>query len=148
MTPVPPTEQEKLFIRVVKLSTAFSLGCMAAFLHSVREVNPKLRFEVSWLTGIWFLAGAGFSRLLWKLLPLETARRDAPASVTKGKMLRAVLLSLVMTVGLVAAFAYGLKDVAREKLPEIAVGTTLALAFLTTAGGMLFAVGRYFERDR
>lgn len=147
MNPKKAGDSNRLFIRVVKFSTAFSLGLMAAFLHSLRELNPSLRFEVSWVTALWFAVGAAFSRFFWKLLPLESGGQADAGGSPDGKAARAVVLTLVMAGGLVAGFVYALKDVAREKVPEFVIGTTLALVFLGAAGGLIYSVGRYFDSE-
>ena len=41
------TNSERGLHRVIQFSSAFSLGLMAAFLYSVKQVTPELRCELS-----------------------------------------------------------------------------------------------------
>ena len=54
---------ERGLLRVIRFSSAFSLGLMAALLFSVKQVTADLRCEPSVGSGIAFMVGAIFSWL-------------------------------------------------------------------------------------
>ncbi|HKS35566.1 MAG TPA: hypothetical protein VJW76_00150, partial [Verrucomicrobiae bacterium] len=60
------TSDDRL-LRLIQFSSAFSLGLMAAFLYSVKQVTPELRCELSVGTGIAFVAGAAFSWAFFRI---------------------------------------------------------------------------------
>src|SRR5258706_11737739 len=68
MDPHKPTKDEQDFVRVVKFATAFSLGVMAAFLFSLKQVHPAIRLDFTLGTVLAFLITAVFSWLFCGVL--------------------------------------------------------------------------------
>jgi len=133
-------------LRVIRFSSAFSLGLMAALLFSVKQVTPDLRCELSAGSGIAFLVGATFSWLFWRVVFKMDSKRTGPG---KRRVLFAatVALSVLLSLATVAAFAFALKGVGNEKLREIIQGTLLAVFALSGVGFLLWRIARFLESD-
>ena len=132
-------------LRVIRFSSALSLGLMAALLFSVKQVTPDLRCELSAGSGIAFLVGATFSWLFWRVV----FKVDKPGKRT-GPGKRRVLfaaLSVLLSLATVAAFVFALKGVGNEKLREIIQGTLLAVFALAGVGFLLWRIARFLESD-
>jgi high-affinity Fe2+/Pb2+ permease len=139
-------------LRLIQFSSAFSLGLMAAFLYSVKQVTPELRCELSAGTGIAFIAGAVFSRVFFRIaLKLEDsgARSIEAGGVFRRRVRRRsfLALSVVLSLATAGAFAFALRGVEDDKLMEIVQGTVIALFALAGVGALLWRVARFLEKD-
>ena len=121
------------FARLMQLAVSVSLGFMAAFLWSLKQINPQVRFEVSFDTFAAFLVAGGVSWFIW-----PTAAR------ARRRFLTFAAAVLLLTAG---AFAYGVKDVSGAKLRDVAIGATLAVVALSVLGFALWLVSRFLEQD-
>lgn len=131
----PKTERQ--IARVMQLSVAVSLGFMAAFFWSLKQVNSHVRFEVSPGTGIAFLATAAISWQAWPMVAREQRR-------ARRHFLLFAVGVVVLTAG---AFIYGVKDVSREKMRDVAIGAALAALALSVLGLAIWRVGKFLEKD-
>ncbi len=136
-TDAEPVLQENL-LSVVKYSSAFSLGTLAAFLCSIREVNPHVRFGLSFLTVLAFILGAALSWALWRTV------LDSGAQTRRNHVFFA-FLSAIMVLGTVASYLIALASVPSRRLHEIMTGATAAVIVLTLLGILFWRVTRCFE---
>ena len=137
MNRTDPAKSKRQFARLVQGSIALSLGAMAAFLWSLKQVNPRTRFEFSTGTVIAFFIAAAASWSVWQVI--ARGGRQARFSFAT--------FALVITALTVAAFAYGVKDVSRQKIHEVAIGAVLAILALSILGMALWRVVRFLEHD-
>ena len=152
MKDVPDANQRGL-VRVVQFSSAFSLGLMAAFLYSVKQVTPELRCELSVGTGMAFLAGAAFS---WAFLRIAFKLDDSGAGSAgrgrqfgrSGRRRLFLALSVILSLATAATFAFALRGVANDKLMEVVQGSVIAVIALSGVGFLLWQTARFLERDR
>lgn len=126
-------------IRVVQFSSAVGLGFMAAFLYSIKQVTPELKWEVSPGTIVAFVGGAAFSWLFWRVV--------FRGNVSLRQRIWFVALSALLGLGTLAAFAFALRGVGNEKLLEVVQGTVLAFLALAGIGLLFWKVARYLEAD-
>ena len=131
--------------RVIKFSSALGLGLMAAFLYSIKQVTPELRYEISVGTGVSFAAAAALSWAFWRLVFGKT--NSSENGLSKPRKRWFIILSVFLTVATFAPFVYTLKGVANEKMVEIAEGTALALLALGGVGFLLWKAARFLEND-
>ena len=131
--------------RVIKCSSAVALGLMAAFLYSIKQVTPELRYEISLGTGISFVAAAALSWAFWRLVfgKPNSSENDLP----KRRKRWFIILSIFLTVATLAPFVYALKGVGNQKVVEIAEGTALAVLALGGVGFLLWKAARFLEND-
>jgi H+/Cl- antiporter ClcA len=136
---------DRNLIRVVKFSSGFGLGTMAAFLYSVKQVNPVLRYEISGGTGVSFALAVALSWAFWRLVFGRQNDLNARVSTIRRRWLW--LLSLVLVLCTVAPFVYALKGVGNDKAKDIAEGTAIALVALGGVGFLFWRVTRYLKAD-
>ncbi|PYK98981.1 MAG: hypothetical protein DME19_10400 [Verrucomicrobia bacterium] len=132
-------------LRVIRFSSAVSLGLMAAFLFSVKQVTPDLKCEFSVGSGVAFLAGMAFSWLFWRVV-FKEAKTGKTAGRRKGRAWFAAL-SVLLSLASGGAFAFALKGVGNEKLMEILQGTVIALFALSGVGFLFWQAIRFLEND-
>jgi hypothetical protein len=70
--PNPLADQKFYFITA--LSTALALGCMLAFLISLRDIRNDLSFDFSYKTILMFIVGAVLGWGFWAWVRKITAR--------------------------------------------------------------------------
>jgi high-affinity Fe2+/Pb2+ permease len=136
-------KNDRDFYRVVQVSSALGLGIVAAFLYSIREVNPSIRFEFSIGSIVAFLLAAAASWIFWRNLPLRSGE-SAPAGSKRRWLL---LATTVLVVGMVGFFAYGLRNVSGHKLREIVEGTLLAVALVGFLSWVVWKLFRLIQSD-
>ena|SRR5690348_8263064 len=147
------TAFDRKLVWVVQLSSALSLGTLAALIYSVQSVTPRIEFRLSGATLGAFALAAAASVVFWHLVfklsnaPDEGSAPGIEGRTDKRRRLGLTLLSFGFAIALLTAFAYPLKDFSREKISEIGKGSFLALAFLTVLGVLFWRVVRYLERD-
>lgn len=127
-------------LRVIQACVALSVGLMFAFLASVREVNPAIRFEFSTGTLAGFGVGAALSWFAWQLIFLTRYQ-------TRLRVWGLIAFSALLVLATLGAFAYAVKDVSPDRLKDIAVGTGLAACFLGVLGLLFWRVTRSLKRD-
>jgi cytochrome bd-type quinol oxidase subunit 2 len=125
---------------------------MAAFLYSVKQVMPDLRYELSAGSGIAFVLGAAFSwlllRLAFKLDDSSAGRVEAGGFFgIRGRRRLFLGLSVLLSLATAGAFALALKGVGNEQLLEVVQGTVIALFALCGVGFLLWRCARFLEKD-
>lgn len=120
---------------VMKFATGLSLGAMAAFLCSIREVNPHLQFAFGTVSVLAFFLGAGLSWALWRAV----LSPDDP-----GARFWFAFLSGVLVFGTFAGYAYALASLSSGRLREMVIGTIAAVATLSLLGMLFWKIARAF----
>ena len=139
-------------LRVIQLTSAFSLGLMAAFLYSVKQVTPELRCELTAASGIAFVIGATFSWVFWRIVLKrddsgeEDGKTGSPIR-RRGRHRMILALSILLSLATIAAFAFALKGIGNDKLLEIVQGTVIAVFALCGIGFLLWQTARFLEKD-
>jgi hypothetical protein len=140
MTPPPKSELD--FLRLVQWSGAGCLGLTAAFIESLKSVNPTVRFELSFFTVLafalvtgaaWYVAERVFFRAL-------LAGRRPPVKLAVG-------FTALLTLGTLAGFVLALRGVSAERQRDMAVGTLWAVLALSVVGFAFWKVVQFLERD-
>ena len=140
-------------MRVVKLGAALSLAGMAAFLYSIKQFHPSLRFEFTLGTVLIFLLAAV---IVWSVCGLLFRAASSGGQPAPGHVLSRlkkpvarwlIAFAVVAILGTLAAFAYAVKDVSSSNLRDVIQGTLMALLTLTFVGVMFWRVVRFFEEE-
>lgn len=138
----PPPKSELDFLRLVQWSGAGCLGLTAAFVESIKSVNPTVQFQFSFTTllafgivtgGAWYVAERVFFRAL-------LAGRKPPVKLALG-------FTALLSLGTLAGFALALRGVNAERQRDMAVGTLWAVMALSVVGLAFWKVVQFLERD-
>jgi hypothetical protein len=133
---------------IVQLSSALSLGVLAALLYSVKAVNPQIQFQPSFATAVAFALAAADSFLFWHVVfQLTGEGANGLDAHNRPRKIRLGVLAASLALGLLVAFVYPLKDFSREKVSEIGLGAIIAVLFLSLLGLLFWQVVRFLERD-
>lgn len=128
---------------VIKWVVTFSIGAMAGFIVSIRQINPTIEFRFDWRTWLALLIGCGMGWLFWRVIPSDSEREQTG----KSKWLPLGLWLAVLTGMMLAGFAYGMKDISNDKQREMYIGTAVAVAVLGFVGFLLWRAVKFFEED-
>ena len=139
-TPSPKSEHD--FLRLLQWAGAGCLGLTAAFIESLKSVNPTLRFEFSFWTFVAFAAVAGAA---WYVA--ERVFFVALAEGRKPPVKLAVGFTALLTLGTLAGFAMAMRGVSTERQHDMAVGTLWAMMALSVVGFAFWKVVQFLERD-
>ncbi len=142
MTTTPNPKSEHDFLRLLQWAGAGCLGLTAAFVQSLKSVNPTVRCEPSLWTLMMFAAVAGAA---WYVM--ERAFFRALAQGRKPPVKLAVGLTALLTVGTLGAFGLALRGVSIERRHDMAVGTLWAVVALSIVGSAFWKVVQFLERD-
>ena len=139
--PIPP-KSETDFLRLVQWSGAGSLGLTAAFVESIKSVNPTVQFELSWRTLLAFTVVTAASwyvveRVFFRALLVG---RRPPVKLAIG-------FTALLTLGTLAGFVLAMRGVSSERQHDMAVGTIWALMALSVVGFAFWKVVQFLERD-
>jgi fatty acid desaturase len=121
----PPPKSERDFLRLLQWASAGCLGLTAAFIESLKSVNPVVRFEFSLGTVLMFAAVTGaawyvMERVFFRAL---LAGRQPPVKLV-------IAFTALLTVGTLAGFA-----------------TLWAVMALSVVGYAFWRVVRFLERE-
>lgn len=132
-------------MQVVKVGTAVSMGAMAAFLVSLKQVHPsiELRFGVSTILAF-VIAGA----VSWRFCE-ALARSDETESAGKKRFMFRWMTAFIgiSSLGTILAFAYALKDVSAKSRGEVVEGTLIAVVVLAAGGWLIYKAFQFFEEQ-
>ena len=137
-----PDPAELKFLRLLQYSSAGCLGITAAFLETMKSINPEVRFELSWRTPVVFvlIAAAAWyviERVFFRAL---LAGRPVPVKLVVG-------FTVFLSLGTLAGFAFSMRGISAERQSDMLVGTTWAVLALTIVGLAFWKVVKFLERD-
>jgi len=132
---------ERDFLRVVKYGSALGLAGTAAFVASIRQLNPVARFELDWIVAVAFVVTGAGVITGWKLLFGEGDTARAP----QGR--RFAVAAFLLGSATVASFAWSLKDLSPEKRNQVAIGALTGLAAVSVVGVIVWRLVCFLEAD-
>ncbi len=142
MKPDSPHDPENDFLRLLQYSSAGSLGVVAAFVESMKSVNPTVRFELSGWTVVAFAVVAGAS---WYVVERVFFRALAKGGKPPVKLV--VGFTVLLSLGTLLGFALSLRGVSAERQHDMLIGTTWAVMALSVVGLAFWKVVQFLERD-
>lgn len=125
---------------LVRWLASGSMGGMAAFIESLKQVNPQIRFEFGLWTMVSFFAGGILTWWSWGWW--ERGRRVAGGSARRGWCLVAI-----WALVLVGGFGLPVVRLASGPRREMMIGVAFAFLVLGIVGAMLWRVVRFFDGD-
>jgi hypothetical protein len=140
----PPGNQRDL-MRVVKIGTALSMGLMAGFLFSLKQVHPTIELRFGLGTVAAFLIAAVAS---WRFCGV-IAKPDSGSKPGERRFIIRWLIGFIGLSGLgtLVAFGYALRNVSSSSRWEVIEGTVIAVAVLTVGGWFIYKAFRFFEEQ-
>jgi hypothetical protein len=141
----PPPNNERDFMRVVKIGTSLSMGLMAAFLISLKQVHPSIEFRFGFGAIAAFLIAAVAS---WRFCAMLAGPDTSGEPRRRRFIVRWMVAFLgVSAVGTLLAFAYSLKDVSSQSRREVVEGTVIAVLVLAIGGWLIYRAFQFFEEQ-
>ena len=129
------SKEERAFEKLVMWASSFSIGLLAAFLASLKQVNPTIIFKFTFETVLAFAGGAVLSALFLRIVLHGNKKRRAP------------LVFAAAIVSVLLYFAFGIENTARVHRSDVMVGTAFAVAVLSFVAWVIWRLGRYLESD-
>src|SRR6185503_7126340 len=133
--PSNASKDERAFEKLVMWASSFSIGLLAAFLASLKQVNPTIVFKFTFETVAAFAVGAVLTAVFLRVVLHGSKKR------------RAALVIAAAAVSVVLYFAFGIENSARANRSDVLVGTIIAVAVLSFLGFVIWRLGKYFESD-
>jgi FtsH-binding integral membrane protein len=129
---------------VVIWAAALSMAVGAAFLASLKQVNPSIEFHFSAATVAAFVLGGLFTLVSFRVILNRGAGGGADDKIRRRWLL---LFSAVASLAMFASFAIALRNLSPEKRSEVLGGTAIAVAVLTLFGWLFWKTVRFFDPD-
>ena len=124
------------FEKLVMWVCSLSIGVMAGFLASLKQVNPAIQIRFSAATVIAFVTGGILTALFLRAVLRAEKRR------------RAVLVVAAAIACMLGYFLIGIKDTSHENRSDVTIGTIAAVIVLSGVAFVLWRVGKFFEADQ
>ena len=136
-TPLAPADSKegREFEKLVMWVSSLSIGVMAGFLASLKQVNPVIDIRFPLAPVVAFIIGTIVTALYLRVVLRAEKRRRAPLVV--GAVIVCVL----------GYFLIGIKDSSHENRSDVTIGTIAAVLVLSFVAFVLWRVALYFESD-
>jgi Na+/proline symporter len=134
--PLTESKEERAFEKLVMWTSSFSIGVLAAFLASLKQVNPSIVMRFSVETVLAFAAGAALTALFLRVVLHGSKKR------------RATLVVAAAVVSVVLYFLFGIENTSRANRSDVTIGTAIAVTVLSFLAWIIWRLGRYFESDQ
>ena len=121
--------------RIIIYCLSLAFAVLIASLEALRPSPNGFAFEVTWRTWLTFVIGAAFFVLCFKTIFLSPSKKR-----------RITAMAPVVMTGF-AGFLYPIRFVPPEKHGALFLGLGLAVCFLSTIGGMMYAISRFLNAD-
>ena len=133
--PAKESKEERAFEKLVMWVSSFSIGVLAAFLASLKQVNPTIVFKFTFETVLAFVGGSVLTALFLRIVLHGNKKRRAP------------LVFAAAIVSVVLYFLFGIENTSRANRSDVLVGTVIALTVLSFLGWVIWRLVRYLESD-
>jgi len=134
-TSAKESRDERAFEKLVMWTSSFSIGVLAAFLASLKQVNPTIVFKFTFGTVAAFVIGAALTGLFLRVVLHGSKKR------------RAVMVFAAAIASVVLYFAFGIENTTRANRSDVLVGTVIAVTVLSFLAWVIWRLGRYLESD-
>ncbi len=135
-TPLAESKEERAFEKLVMWTSSFSIGVLAAFLASLKQVNPTIVFKFTFETVAAFVGGAVLTAFFLRVVLHGSKKR------------RATLVIAAAVVSVVLYFCFGIENTSRANRSDVTIGTIFAVAVLSFVAWVIWRLGKYFESDQ
>lgn len=130
------TKDSRDFEKLVIWTSTFSIGVLAGFLASIKQVNPAVHFQFSVLSVVAFLLGGALTFLFLRSVLGKNTRH------------RALLVAIAAVAAVLGYFAFGIRHVSSDNRRDVTIGTAIALVVLSFVGWLIWRVAKFFESDQ
>lgn len=136
--------EERDFIRIAQVSSTVGIGALAAFVASVEQVSPRLKFGWNWMVPLTAVAAAVIAWLMWTAFLVPEPKPQGPLRNRRSPLRIGTLILLLTLLG----FGYALRDLPGEKLIGVATGTLAAFLILGLMGCLFWQIVKFLEADQ
>ncbi|MBT5928067.1 MAG: hypothetical protein HOH33_15785 [Verrucomicrobia bacterium] len=131
------------FDRLAGFASSFSMGAVAAFIASLKQINPTLEFKVGILTLISFIVCFGITWWVHRVI-----FDDKSASIDPNRRKKTLLFfGATSLLGVLSCMAFALKGISQNKLKDVSFGVVIAVLFISIAAFFFFKVVGFLQRD-
>lgn len=134
--PLAESKQGRDFEKLVMWTSSFSIGVIAAFLASLKQVNPSLVLRFSAETVIAFVGGGILTALFLRVVLRSNKKR------------RALLVVGAAIVSVLVYFLFGISNTSQENRTDVTIGTAIAVTVLSFIAWLLWRLSRMLEADQ
>ena len=143
----PPRIGSASFEWLVTLSSTLGMAVLAAFVFSVRAVNPALEFALTWKTWVSLLVVGSLTFVGCRILIFSRTVGDGANKKGDPRRRWFLLLVVVGLGGSLASMVYLLRGTSSEKLVEVGIGASFAVVFLSILGFLFLRTIRFLNAD-
>ena len=130
------TKDERAFEKLVMWASSFSIGLLAAFLASLKQVNPTIVFKFTFETVAAFVGGAVLTTFFLRVVLHGSKKR------------RAALVIVAAIASVVLYFLFGIENTSRANRSDVTIGTVLAVTVLSFVAWVIWRLTRFLESDQ
>lgn len=130
------SKDERAFEKLVMWTSSFSIGILAAFLASLKQVNPTIVFKFTFETVAAFIGGAVLTALFLRVVLHGSKKR------------RAALVLVAAIASVVLYFSFGIENTSRANRSDVTIGTVFAVTVLSFVAWVIWRLGRFLESDQ
>ncbi len=141
--PLTPSPTHAQFDRLAGFASSFSMGAVAAFIASLKQINPTLEFHVGLMTLLSFIACFGIT--WWVHHVIFDDKRASIDPKRRQKTLLFFGVSSMMAV--LSCMGFALKGISHTKLKDVGFGVVIAAFFIAIAAFFFFKVVGFLQRD-
>ena len=134
--PSNASKDERAFEKLVMWASSFSIGLLASFLASLKQVNPTIVFKFTFETVAAFVGGALLTAFFLRVVLHGSKKR------------RAALVIVAAIASVVLYFLFGIENTARANRSDVTIGTVLAVTVLSFVAWVIWRLGRFLESDQ
>jgi Na+/proline symporter len=134
--PLAESKQGRDFEKLVMWTSSFSIGIIAAFLASLKQVNPSMVLRFSAETVIAFIGGGILTALFLRVVLRSNKKR------------RALLVVGAAIVSVLVYFLFGISNTSQENRTDVTIGTAIAVTVLSFVAWLLWRMARFLEADQ
>ena len=131
------------FDRLAGFASSFSMGAVAAFIASIKQINPTLEFKVGLFALLSFVVCFGITWWVYHII-----FDDKTAEMDPKRRKKTILFFCVSSLlAVLSCMGFALKGISQNKLKEVAFGVIIAAIFISIAAFFFFKVVRFLEQD-
>jgi hypothetical protein len=148
MTPPGHDPETRAFFRVLEWPSAIGLGALAAFLFSLKQVNPEVRFEVNGWSAVVLIGCTGLAYPMVRALfsrMMPEANRAGSDGPPRARRRRYYLVLSLLVLGTIGGFLHALRGISAAKQWDIAVGAGSALLLVAAVMYLFYRLVRFLE---
>ena len=137
-----PTTKDQ-FDRLAGFASSFSMGAVAGFIASIKQINPTLEFQLSLLTILSFIGCFGVT--WWVHNVIFDEKTDSMDPRRRKKTI--LFFGVTSMLAVMSCMGFALKGISQNKLKDVSFGVVIAALFISIAAFFFFKVVGFLHKD-